>query len=439
MLLLGARAALRRARAAAVAPPLAAARVAGHGVGARRALAALSYGGGGCGRHSSSSSGGGGGSGSSKSPGGRARDFVAELVREGEQHNNITPSVARHIGRDLLNKGNHPLAIIKGKIFDFFAGAYRDGSGRPVFRALDNLDPVVSTAQAFDEILIPEGHVSRRLSDTFYVDRTTCLRPHTSAHQCELLRAGHRAFLVAGDVYRRDEIDQTHYPVFHQMEGVFVFEEAHVDAAQAEAHLKQALEGLVRTLFGEVETRWVPAYFPFTEPSLELEILFNGTWLEVLGCGVVHQDILAKVGLAGRRAWAFGLGIERLAMVLFEIPDIRLFWSEDRRFLEQFRDGHITKFKSYSKYPPCLKDISFWVPPAFHENDFFSVVREAGGDLVERVELIDKFTHPKTKRESQCYRINFRSMDRNLTNAEIDAMQATIRDVVQSKLKVELR
>jgi hypothetical protein len=163
--------------------------------------------------------------------------------------------------------------------------------------------------------------------------------------------------------------------VFHQMEGVRVFTEAEWTAAGASdgvAHaateLKSTLEGLARHLFGPVEVRWVDAYFPFTEPSYEMEIFFNGQWLEVLGCGVMQQSILDGAGGTGKRAWAFGLGLERLAMVLFGIPDIRLFWSNDERFTKQFKAGGFkaggagAKFSSFSKYPPCLKDVSFWLP-----------------------------------------------------------------------------
>lgn len=112
--------------------------------------------------------------------------------------------------------------------------------------------------------------------------------------------------------------------------------------------------------------RWVDTYFPFTHPSWELEILFDGEWLEVLGCGVIEQQILENAGQDDCVGWAFGLGLERLAMVLHDIPDIRLFWSEDPRFLGQFdgsRESREQKFKPFSKYPPCAKDITFWVPP----------------------------------------------------------------------------
>ena len=304
------------------------------------------------------------------------------------------------------------------------------------------------TAQAnFDEVLVPVDHISRSSNDTYYVNAETVLRCHTSAHQAEMLRSGETAFLVTGDVYRRDSIDSTHYPVFHQMEGVRVFSKEEWEAAgatdgavYAETELKAALEGLARHLFGDVEMRWIDAYFPFTEPSFELEIFFKGEWLEVLGCGVMEQAILNKAGLQENKAWAFGLGLERLAMVLFNIPDIRLFWTADQRFLKQFRQGDMTtKFKPFSKFPPCYKDMAFWLSDSFTENNLCEVVRGVAGDLVEEVKLIDDFTHPKTGRTSNCFRIAYRSMERSLTDDEINGLQEEVRKQVSEKLKVELR
>ncbi len=149
-------------------------------------------------------------------------------------------------------------------------------------------------------------------------------------------------------MYRRDEIDVTHFPVFHQMEGVRVFDARELallsrdrndaDPIQAVgADLKAALSGLARRLFGDhVEMRWVDAYFPFTEPSWELEVQMEGKWLEVLGCGVINRAITRNCFAQNSspdpaqhvQGWAFGLGLERLAMRLFDIPDIRLFWSQ---------------------------------------------------------------------------------------------------------------
>lgn len=204
--------------------------------------------------------------------------------------------------------------------------------------------------------------------------------------------------------------------------------------------MKKSLEGLVLHLFGEVQMKWVDAYFPFTDPSLELEIFFNNQWLEVLGCGVMQQRILDSVGQNEKKGWAFGLGLERLAMVLFDIPDIRLFWSEDPRFYQQFKAGQIKKFKPYSKYPPCIKDISFWVKDeTFHQNDLFDLIRSEAGDVVESVLHQSSFRHPKTQQLSHHFQINFRSMDRSLTNEEINALQTRIREKVTEHLPIELR
>jgi len=368
----------------------------------------------------------------------RARSFsnIDRFITD-DTFNNVTPVIANHVGKNLLQLEKHPLHTLKSLIFNYFEQTFKDSEQK--FTMLDDLDPVVSSKQCFDELLIPTDHVSRRPSDTFYISKDTCLRTHTSAHQTELIRQGKRAFLVAGDVFRRDEIDQSHYPVFHQMEGVYIFPNKDISMVQVESALKSTLEGMVRVIFGDVKMRWVDAYFPFTEPSLELEIWFNDEWLEVLGCGVVHQDIMGNCNMGEYKAWAFGLGLERLAMVLFQIPDIRLFWTNDSRFHDQFKEGTITTFKPYSKYPPVLKDISFWIPEEFHVNDFYATVREISEDLIERVDRLDVFTHPKTNRESHCYRITFRSMDRSLTNVEIDKIQALIRSQVVEKLDVELR
>merc|ERR1719331_2065008 len=203
--------------------------------------------------------------------------------------------------------------------------------------------------------------------------------------------------------------------------------------------LKATLEGMVDSIFGPVEKRWVEAYFPFTEPSFELEIFYNGDWMEVLGCGVIHTGVLERAGQDSRHGWAFGLGLERLAMVLFSIPDIRLFWTDDTRFSKQFKPGQLTTFKPYSKYPPCFKDIAFWIPDGFEPNDFFELGRAVAGELVEKVDLIDEFTNPKKAKTSHCYRITYRSMDRSLTDDEVNKMQEDLRERAANELAVELR
>jgi len=365
-----------------------------------------------------------------------------EKIFTADPANNISDYIYEKMGMNLHQQRDHPIGVIKQAIYDYF-----DKNHPGKFTKIDDLFPVVSTVQNFDEMLVPADHISRSSNDTYYVTQDTVLRCHTSAHQAETLRSGERAFLVTGDVYRRDSIDATHYPVFHQMECVRViapeeWEAAGTDATEfASSELKATLEGLAKHLFGNVECRWIDAYFPFTEPSYELEIFFNGKWLEVLGCGVMQQSILEKnTSDKGHRAWAFGLGLERLAMVLFEVPDIRLFWSQDDRFLKQFKAGNLkAKFKSFSKFPSCYKDMAFWVSPEFTENNLCELVRGIGGDLVEEVTLIDSFSNKKTGKTSNCFRITYRSMERSLTDDEINQLQERVRLATAEQLKVELR
>jgi len=375
----------------------------------------------------------------------------------GETGNNVTPYIENLIGRELHKKEDHPPGIIKAKI-----EAYFNSLESADFAIVDSLDPVVKAQQCFDDLLIPADHPGRLPSDTYYISRPggkeessaadTLLRTHTSAHQSTLMREGKEAFLCTGDVYRRDEIDASHFPVFHQMEGVKLFDPAVVGGAMTReewlasegcqliaADLKKTLEGMCDELFGPVEKRWIDEYFPFTEPSFELEIFYNGDWMEVLGCGVIHSGVLENAGLQERHGWAFGLGLERLAMVLFAIPDIRLFWTDDKRFTKQFTAGQYDTFKPYSKYPPCKKDIAFWIPDDFEPNDFYELGRGVAGELVETVELIDEFTNPKKGKTSHCYRVTYRSMDRSLTDEEINALQNELRSKTESELGVELR
>lgn len=196
---------------------------------------------------------------------------------------------------NLHRQRNHPVAILKNTIFDMFtAGCTYTRADRatsfttPPFTVFDQLSPVVSTKANFDDVLVPADHISRQPSDTYYINRDTILRCHTSAHQVALLRAGHTAFLCAGDVYRRDSIDMSHSPVFHQMEGVRVLEDG-ASLEDAGYELKTLLEQLVRRLFGAqvTEVRWIDAYFPFTNPSWEMEVrghtLAHIVWVSLVG------------------------------------------------------------------------------------------------------------------------------------------------------------
>lgn len=339
-------------------------------------------------------------------------------------YSNIPPSIKQKIGKNLHNKTNHPIEIIKKIIYGYFGNT---------FKTFDNFDPIVKIEDNFDKLLIPKDHPARAKTDTYYHDEHTVLRTHTSAHQNSLLSDGHKKFLVTGDVYRKDDIDSCHYPIFHQMEGVAVME----DGQDAETELKASLKGLIDVLFPGCEYRFKEDYFPFTHPSFEVEVMFQGRWLEILGCGVVQPAILKNCGLEGKTAWAFGLGLERLAMILFNIPDIRYFWTDDERFHKQFETGKIIEFIPYSKYPPVTRDIAFWISETFNHNGFCEIVREKGGDLVETVEIKDQFT--KDNRTSKCYRIVYRSNDKSLTNEEINTIQEDLKTSTIAEFAVEIR
>lgn len=422
---------------------------------------------------------------------------------------NTPPNVIAAAGRRLHLQPDHPIAITRQIIESKFPA--------PTFKYHNSLHPVVSTFQNFDSLGFAADHPGRSRSDTYYVNQSTLLRTHTSAHELEVFRENaSKGFLLSADVYRRDEVDRTHYPVFHQMEGARVWdrttegdangdlaaailadleklpthdvpvedagpafhegnprqEAAGHSAAEVEAlskHLKRSLELMVVEVFTRAQAasdsdskealkmRWVEAFFPFTSPSWELEVLYEGEWLEVLGCGVSQQHILNAAGVPSQIGWAFGIGLDRIAMLLFQITDIRLFWSRDERFLEQFRgvSEDLTKLKrfvSFSKHPACYKDVSFWLPDAKAEaastlkgehgdghNDVMEVIRSVAGDWVEDVKLIDSYTHPKTKRQSRCYRINYRSLERTLTNIETNDKQAEVIVALASRLGVTIR
>jgi phenylalanyl-tRNA synthetase alpha chain len=338
-----------------------------------------------------------------------------DTIRD-DKFSNITARIESKFMTQLHNTPNHPIEIIKKKIYNYFGDK---------FNKFDDLSPVVSVTDNFDLLRIPTDHPSRQKTDTYYLNKDTVLRTHTSAHQNELLSKGERQFLVSGNVFRNDEIDRNHYPIFHQMEGVCIVD----DDIDSKQDLLDTLSGLVEYLFPNCKFRINNDYFPFTEPSFEIEVEFNGKWLEVLGCGVIHREILDHHKIV-QNGWAFGLGLERLAMILFDISDIRYFWSRDSKFLDQFKSGEIVKFKPYSELPTRSDDIAIWIPDDqliddknnkiwIKENIFFETIREIAGDMVESVTLFDTFTHPKNKKYSRAYRITYSPIDPSLKDPAI--------------------
>lgn len=412
-----------------------------------------------------------------------------------DEWTNVPPLILALTDRQLHQNPNHPIGILRDLIEKDFKGLG--------YTFYNNFRPIVTTFQNFDVLGFPEDHPGRSKLDTYYLNKEHLLRTHTSAHEHECFQTCETpGYFITADVYRRDEIDRTHYPAFHQMEGArlwskgtpnleeqlmadiaaippteIIVEDPFREAPAHEGnpkqtymtdnevrlistHLKKTLEYLVNLVFEEakksaikagsteeylnepLKVRWVEAYFPWTSPSWEIEVWWKGEWLECCGCGVVQQQVLLNSGLKeDKLGWAFGIGLDRIAMLLFGVPDIRLFWSLDERFAKQFQKGQISTFQAFSKFPGVKRDVSYWITEGnpIHTNDLMEVVRGHGGDLVESVVLKDEFLHPKTGKKSQCFSVHYQSMERNLTNNEINDIHKRVEDDLVNTFKVEIR
>ncbi|NKI33704.1 phenylalanine--tRNA ligase subunit alpha [Wenzhouxiangella sp. XN79A] len=235
-------------------------------------------------------------------------------------------------GRAVDPGGPHPVSRAMSRILAIFRGlgfAVADGP------------EVEDDYHNFEALNFPEHHPARAMHDTFYLPDGRLLRTHTSPVQIRVMKeqAPPVRIVAPGRVFRSDS-DQTHTPQFHQVEGLLVDEDVTF------ADLKGMLATFVNTYFeDDLEMRLRPSYFPFTEPSAEVDIRWRnadgsaGRWLEVLGCGMVHPNVLGNCGIDPERytGYAFGLGVERFAMLRYRVDDLRLFFDNDLRFLAQFR------------------------------------------------------------------------------------------------------
>ena len=250
-------------------------------------------------------------------------------------------------GRGEVNGGLHPVTRARLRIESLF---------REVGFEVAQGPEIEDDFHNFTALNVPANHPARAMHDTFYLDHEVngeraLLRTHTSPVQIRTLRAARArlplAVIAPGRVYRMDS-DATHTPMFHQVEGLLVDEDVSF------ANLKSILHGFMEAFFErDLAMRLRPSYFPFTEPSAEVDITCvecNGSgcrlckqtgWIEVLGCGMVHPNVLAACGIDGERytAYAFGMGIDRMAMLRYGVNDLRLFFDNDLRFLKQFRGG----------------------------------------------------------------------------------------------------
>ena len=219
----------------------------------------------------------------------------------------------------------HPLISTIEEIVDIFAGlGYRVEEGPEIETDYHN----------FTALNIPPHHPARDMQDTFYLSDTELLRTHTSPVQIRHLETNPPPVRIVapGRVYRRDAVDATHSPVFHQVEVLAI------DEGLDFSHLRGTVTTFLQQFFGDLPVRFRASYFPFTEPSAEVDVRWRGRWLEVMGCGMVDPAVLEGLGIDPERysGFAAGLGVERFCMVRHGIDDIRRLFTSDLRFLEQF-------------------------------------------------------------------------------------------------------
>ena len=321
-----------------------------------------------------------------------------------------------------------------------------------------NIPEIVPASVSFDLFDFPTDHPARSSSDTYYVDEHNILRTHDTVFWYYYLNhstikeriANNEAFgaLCYGKVYRKDEVDSRHMNVFHQIGGWYLAPDSQPITVD---DLQNALSDIAKGVFGpETIIRFNEGTFPYTDPSLEVEINVKGTaaegpargeWLEILGGGMPKKTVLKKMGVEGYHGWAFGFGIERLAIASMALPDIRLLWSEDERIKKQLVLGQT--YQEVSKYPPVIRDISFIVKKDFVPNDYFDLVRTVAGDeLVEEVELLDKYENDEKfgpEHMSYAYRITYRSLERTLTSDDVDLLHKRLEEETEKNFSATIR
>jgi phenylalanyl-tRNA synthetase alpha chain len=343
---------------------------------------------------------------------------------------------------DLTKKENSPVKILFDQIINL-----------PVFNDFDIVEfpKIVTTEQCFDLLNTPEDHPARRETDTYYLDDVHILRTQTTAFWSfylkdsevldRLSKDGEIKALAPGIVFRKDEIDRSHYPAFHQIDGLYICKKEKKIITQDD--LKKVQIDLAKGIFGaDIEYKFIEDTFPYTVESLEMDIQFNGDWMEVNGAGLVSPVVLKKFGLDPEiyNGWAFGFG-ERLAMIKMDIPDIRIFWSTDPRITSQFKDIN-SKFKEVSKFPATLRDISFIIDKNINLNNYYEIVRDYADNLIEEVALLDEYENEEKfgeDKKSYTFRIIYRSSERTLTNEEINKIQEEIRNKTEQDLGALLR
>ncbi|MDP2864309.1 MAG: hypothetical protein Q8N73_01455 [bacterium] len=367
------------------------------------------------------------------------------LIKDLEKRNDIKAERIKRLLKllDLTKKEKSPVKILADQLKNL-----------PRFSDFDLVDfpRIVTTEENFNFLNTPKDHPSRKETDTYFLDKKYLLRTETTVMWPyylrnkeileELEKQGQVGALSAGIVFRKDEIDRNHFPAFHQIDGLYVCRKDQKTITLED--LKNVERDIAKSIFGEnVECKFLVDSFPFTDPSVEMDIRLGGEWMEVVGSGLVHKQVLKNFGLDPKiyNGWAFGFGIERLAMVKMGIPDIRILWSDDPRITSQFKDIN-SQYKEISKYPETSRDISFVIDKNINLNNYYEIVRDFAENLIEEVKLVDSYENEEKfgeDKKSYTFRIVYRSPERTLTNEEINKIQEKIRERTKQDLNAVLR
>jgi phenylalanyl-tRNA synthetase alpha chain len=367
------------------------------------------------------------------------------LIKKLEERTDIKAERIKHLLAlpDLTKKENSPVKIVNDKVMSL-----------PRFSSFDvvEIPKVVTVEDDFDLLNTPKDHPSRRESDTYYFDDVHILRtqmtvmwPYYFRDKGVLERLekyGEVGSLAPGIVFRKDEIDRKHFPAFHQTDFLYVCRRDKKIITLEELQDVQA--DAVKAIFGDdIEFRFLVDTFPFTDPSTQVEINWGGNWIEITGAGLVHPNCLKNFGLDPEvyNGWAGTFGLDRVAMIKFGIPDIRILWSEDPRITSQFKDIN-SKFTEVSKYPETSRDISFVIDKNINLNNYYEIVRDFAENLIEEVKLVDEFENDEKfgkDKKSYTFRIVYRSPERTLTNDEVNKIQEEIREKTKTDLNAVLR
>ena len=375
-----------------------------------------------------------------------ATDPVAqELQKELETKSDIKSERLKRLLAlpDLSRTDGSPIKFIVDKILAI-----------PLFAGFDVMQfpEIVSVKNNFDLLNAPADHPSRKETDTYYVNADYVLRTQTTVMwpfylqrpetREKLEKTGEVGLLSYGKVFRKDEIDRNHFPIFHQVDGLYICRKEKQTLGIPE--LQGVLTAITKAVYGEsVEYRFLEDTFPFTDPSTQIEIKQGDSWLEVVGAGVVHTQVLTNLGIDPEvyNGWAFGFGLERLAMIKMGISDIRVFWSRDPRITSQFKDIN-SQYREVSKFPMSYRDISFVVGKDMALNNYYEMVRDCAGDLVEEVKCTDTYENEEKfgpDKVSYTFRIVYRSPERTLTNDEVNAIQEKIIEKTAGELGAAVR